>query len=141
MRTDDKKPKPMKKISEKGKIKKEEKAKETVIQFEEFQKFYDQHPTKRCFECNTYIPVCRSYSVHHCLPKQTYDDIKLDWRYWTLQCGICHNKIETCIDFAPKTKAHTEKLLALYESKKEEAKLLLLINARQCSSNDPNPIG
>lgn len=82
----------------------------------EFQKFYNQHPTKRCFECNAYIPVCRKYSVHHCLPKQTYDDIRFDWRYWVLECFRCHQVVETNIDFAPKTKAHTEELLKLYES-------------------------
>ena len=113
-RTDAKKPKPLKKISAKGKIKKKEKAEYTVIQFEEFQKFYDQHPTKRCFECDAHIPVCRTYSVHHCLEKANYDDIKLDWDYWILMCFMCHNRAGTCIDFTPKTKAHTEELLKVY---------------------------
>ena len=98
----------------------QEKAEYTVVQFAEFQKFYDAHPTKRCFECDAHIPVCRSYSVHHCLPKQTYEDIKLDWRYWELVCFRCHSRIETNIDFAPKTKAHTEELLKLYDSENGE---------------------
>jgi len=112
-RKDDKKPRAINKVSKKGALKKLEKAEYTLIQFAEFQKFYDQHPTKTCFECDTYIPVCRSYSVHHCLPKQTYKEIKLDPRFFILVCFLCHSKIETCIDFAPNTKAHTLHLKAL----------------------------
>lgn len=107
--------KPIKKISEKGLIKRELKKEYTKTQFKLFQEFYDNHLEKTCFECNSKINELRSYNVHHCLPKAKYKEIALDSKYWLLLCLECHSKVETLLDSAPKVKEYTIKLLKNYE--------------------------
>ncbi len=88
--------KPIKKISENGKIKKEEKKEYTKKQFELFRKFYDEHPIKKCEQCGINIYKCLSINVHHLLPKaiEKYKKVALESKYWMLLCGNCHSAWE-----------------------------------------------
>lgn len=118
-------PKSLKKISEKGIVKKKEKKEYTQKQFKLFEEFYELHQTKRCFECNKIIFQLTSCNVHHCLPKHLYKSIALDTSYWVLVCFDCHQSTETNINNTPKIKEHTVKLKEIYlESKKKPKNLL-----------------
>src|SRR6185437_9965424 len=107
-------PKSIKKISDKGLVKRKEKVDYTQKQFKLFIEFYLTHPTKTCFECGRFISQLTSCNVHHCLPKSRYKNIALDTTYWVLVCFDCHQSTETNINNTPKIKEHTIKLKEKY---------------------------
>lgn len=106
----DKKPKPIKKISEKGKVKKE--MKKALVQND--MSFYLDiwlEREHRCFETGRLLgPKPLITYFHHVLPKQTYPEYRHSkWNIVILHPDT-HNQVETNIDLCPKVKALTEKL-------------------------------
>jgi hypothetical protein len=50
---------------------------------------------KCCQQCNIKLPKYFSSSlVHHLLPKNKYNDIKFEEKFWMLLCDDCHFKWE-----------------------------------------------
>lgn len=86
----------LRKISEKQKVKNEEKALKTKELHTKFQEFYNSHPTKKCEQCGVAIRTCNSINMHHLLPKsiEKYKKVSLDDRFWILLCSSCHSTWE-----------------------------------------------
>lgn len=107
------------KQSEKAKAKNDEK-KEMAIELDKFCKqWYLDHPTKRCYECDSRIIVYTKMNGHHLIPRRDADkyniDISLNAENLVLLDLTCHSKCETNIEFAPKTKALTEETYKKFE--------------------------
>lgn len=106
--------KPINKISEKGKIKKEEKKEYTLKQFDLFKEIYIEHLTKTCFECNRKVDGASSINFHHALYKSKYPKFALEKWNILLVCYECHEKTHTNLEKTPKIKEYTEKLKEKY---------------------------
>jgi len=102
--------------TEKGLLLKEKKKELTALMKEEFLKFYNNHTTKRCFECNKYIneDSFGIINVHHILPKSKYPQYYFEHWNYCLLCGNCHSQVELNIDLAPKVKELTKELKLKY---------------------------
>lgn len=100
------------KISEKGKIKKQEKKEYTEKQFELFKEIYEEHPTKRCFECDTWVDGKSSAQFHHCLFKSIEKYKKYALEKWNilLLCETCHTQVHTDSSKTVKVNKYTEEL-------------------------------
>jgi hypothetical protein len=71
-----------------------------------------------CFECGTPIPGFDKRHCHHLIlkSKQKEYSISLDnTENGILLCAVCHSKVHTNIDFAPKTQAQTFIMQKKYE--------------------------
>jgi len=122
LRTDDKKPKGIKKISEKGKANKV--LKKDLVQND--MAFYLQLWNERehiCFETGRYLgnkPLITMF--HHVLPKATYPQFRhCAWNIVFLLPEI-HNQVETKLSMCPKVEAYTNELKQKYEDKELDSK-------------------
>lgn len=110
------KKKPLKKVSKKGEQNKITRKELRMKMAEEFLKFYDNHPTKRCIECDKYISkdAFGRINVHHLLPKARYKKYILEHWNFALVCPECHAQCEINILKTPKIKALTQELKEKY---------------------------
>lgn len=106
----DKKPKGIRRISEKGKIKKELK-KELVQNDMSFYFTIWQNRPHICYETGKNLGVKPLITMfHHVLPKQSYPEFRhCEWNIVLLHPDV-HNQVETNIDKCPKVKKLTEEL-------------------------------
>ncbi len=107
------------KVSEKTKARQDEK-KLLAIELKKFcDQWYESHPTKRCFECNSRILFPTKMNFHHCIKKSDADkyniEIALNSDVLVLVCLEDHSKAETNDTFCPKIKAHTQQLKKEFE--------------------------
>jgi 5-methylcytosine-specific restriction endonuclease McrA len=86
---------PIKKQTEKQKIKKQERSESSKVMIGVFIDFYREHNTKCCEECGVKITELRTYNVHHVLPKHLYPELKNDTSNFMLLCQQCHSNWET----------------------------------------------
>ncbi len=81
--------------------------------------WYDNHPTKRCIECDQSILYYTKMNCHHGIPRKDcglYNiDIILDPRNMILVCFNDHSKAETNKDFCPKIKAEEDRIKKEFE--------------------------
>lgn len=109
----DKKPKGIKKISEKGKVKKELKK----ALFQNDAAFYLQVWESRphvCFETGVPLGKMNLCMFHHILPKQSYEKFRhCDWNIVLLHPDV-HNQVETRLDMCPKVNKLTNELKEKY---------------------------
>jgi len=102
--------KPIAKVSEKGKIKRE--AKKDLI--EEDKLFYMEvwaASNERCYECGRKLsnPPSLLY-FHHAMPKRLFPALRHVHENIILLCPDHHQQVEVNIDKAPRTKALTEQI-------------------------------
>ena len=102
--------KPIAKVSEKGKIKRE--AKKDLIEEDKifYMEVWNASP-HICHECNKKLsnPPSMSY-FHHLLEKRNYPQFRHTPENIALLCWNCHQQVEIFIDKAPKTKFLTEQI-------------------------------
>lgn len=106
----------IKKISDKGKEKKKQKAELKKQMFEEFRNFYNNHETKTCYECDKFIheSVFSSMNVHHVLPKSRYPEYTLEHWNFLLLCPYHHQRCEQDITKTPKVEEKTKDLKEIF---------------------------
>ena len=109
----DKKPKGLKKISEKGIIKKGLKK----ALFQNDAAFYLEIWESRahvCYETGKLLGRMNLCMFHHVLPKQSYPEFRhCAWNIVLLHPDV-HNQVETCLDKCPKVHKLTQELQAKY---------------------------
>lgn len=105
----DKKPKGLKKISDKGKVRKELKKELFQNDAAFYLKVWESRPHV-CFETKKPLGKMNLCMFHHVLPKARYPEYRhCDWNIVLLHPDV-HNQVETNIDFTPKVKVLTEEL-------------------------------
>jgi 5-methylcytosine-specific restriction endonuclease McrA len=105
-----KRKKPIKKISDKGRVKKEEKRLLVQDDFKFYQDIWNNTDERYCYECGKGLPEPLSCNFHHILPKQSYPQFRHDSRNIAILCCPCHNQVETNIDKCPRTKELTQQV-------------------------------
>lgn len=108
--------KPIRKISKKGEEKKLKKKDLTKLMRKEFWRFYDEHPSKRCYECSKYVAKDNfgPINVHHVLPKSRYEEYLLEHWNFALVCPECHAQCEVALFKTPKLEMLTKELKERY---------------------------
>lgn len=103
-------PKPIKKVSEKGKVKKEQKKEYTKKQFEFFLEIWKERE-HICFETGAYLgkePL--STMFHHCLFKSSHPQFALLKENIVLLHPDVHSQVHTDSSKTPKVEEYTKKL-------------------------------
>lgn len=113
----DKKPKPLKKVSEKGKVKKV--LKKALVQTD--MAFYFEIWEKRphvCFETGKQLGNRPAITMfHHVLPKQSYPQFRhCEWNIVILHPDV-HNQVETDLRKCPKVYQLTQELKRKHNEK------------------------
>lgn len=107
------------KMSDKAKAKKDEKKSDAIELHKYCLQWYEEHPTKRCYECDGRILIYTKMNCHHLIPKKDQDkysvDLTLNTDNMVLLCLQDHSKCETNIDHAPRTKELTEQTYKAFE--------------------------
>ena len=106
--------KPIKKVSNKSKIAKDNKKllieedKEFYLSIWEYSDLeYQQHC---CYECGKGLSEPLTLYFHHILEKRNYPEFRHIKINIAILCWNCHNQAEINIDKTPKTKLLTEKI-------------------------------
>lgn len=105
------------KISERGKVKKQEKKEYTEKQFELFREIYSEHPTKRCYECNKLVNGESSAQFHHLIFKSSRPDLALVKENICLICENCHSQVHLDSSKTPKLQQLTERIKEKYANR------------------------
>lgn len=84
-----------------------------------YKKWFDEHPTHKCYETGQPIFYFSMKSIHHIIEKQFQDrysiDIVTNPDNLVLLSLEVHSKAHTQIDFCPKVKALTEETYKAFE--------------------------
>jgi len=106
--------KPIKKISERGKLLKERKKQYTEKQFELFLEIWGERE-HYCFETGKYLgEECLSIFFHHCLFKSKYPQYALNKENIVLLHGDIHSQVHVDDSKTPKVREYTKKLREQY---------------------------
>lgn len=113
LRTDGKAPKGIRKISEKGKIKKELKKELFQNDAAFYLKIWESRPHV-CYETGKPLGKMNLCMFHHVLPKQSYEKFRhCEWNIVLLHPDV-HNQVETDCSKCPKVYKLTEQLKEQY---------------------------
>lgn len=107
------------KVSEKTKARKEVEKEEYKGKEAFYKKWFDQHPTHKCYETDQPIFYFSMKHIHHVIEKQFQDkystDIVTNPDNLVLLTLEVHSKAHTNMDFCPKVKELTEKTYKAFE--------------------------
>lgn len=113
LRTDGKAPKGIRKISEKGKVKKGLKKELFLNDAAFYLKIWESRPHV-CYETGKQLGKMNLCMFHHVLPKQTYPQFRHCEFNIVLLSPEVHNQVEIDISKCPKVKELTEQLKEKY---------------------------
>lgn len=107
---------PLKKVSAKGRIKREEKKELLKEDFEFYKRIWNTR-VHVCYESGSYLGeelnIC---CFHHVLPKKKYPQYRHEDCNIVLLLPSIHNQVEMNINRCPKVKALTEELKEKYKN-------------------------
>jgi len=110
------------KVSKKQTAKIKQKKEITKIDHSFYLNFYENHPTKKCFECDTFIDEPATQNFHHLLLKSAQHRYSVDIRHnkinIVLVCDTCHNQTHSNADKTPRIKSITEVIKKHFEQYK-----------------------